>query len=249
MKITKFFNIIHTSRVFIIVFPLISSLIANAQIRSTTPVYPYPIEFAQPDGTTLTLLAKGDYVVNWGKTTDGYTIIRNNQGAYEYAIPDEDDNMTPSGILAHNSLLRSQEETTFLETVSKDLFFSKMQIKMLRENSSYIHGKAPTDVFPSTGTCNMLMILVNFNNTTTTYTQTNFNNYMNQAGYSYQSATGSFKDYYLDDSYNLLVISTTVVGWVTAPNAHNYYGPDSKWTELARDAVVAANTANPGWND
>jgi M6 family metalloprotease-like protein len=82
------------------------------------------------------------------------------------------------------------------------------------------------------------MILANFNNTTTTYTQTNFSNYMNQVNYN---GTGSFKDFYLEVSNGLLTVNTTVTIWVILPNPHDYYGPESKWGQFAYDAVVAAD--------
>ncbi|MCX6277630.1 MAG: M6 family metalloprotease domain-containing protein, partial [Bacteroidetes bacterium] len=82
------------------------------------------------------------------------------------------------------------------------------------------------------------MILANFSNTTTTFTQANFNNYMNQLNYN---STGSFKDFYIEVSYGQLTVNTTVTVWVTLPNTHDYYGPGAKWGEFAFAAVTAAN--------
>ena len=93
--------------------------------------------------------------------------------------------------------------------------------------------------FPTTGNRKLLLILANFSNTTTTYTQAQFNNYMNQTNYN---GTGSFKDFFLECSYGTLTMTTTVTAWVTLPNTHDYYGPDANWGEFAYDAVVAANS-------
>ena len=84
----------------------------------------------------------------------------------------------------------------------------------------------------------MILILANFSDTYTTYSQTNFNNMMNQNNYS---GVGSFKQYYLEVSYGQLTVNTTVIGWVEVPHNHDYYGPESRWAEFARDAVYAAD--------
>ncbi|MCX7861489.1 MAG: M6 family metalloprotease domain-containing protein [Bacteroidales bacterium] len=210
------------------------------------PAYPYPSEYKQPDGTILTIIMQGDEMVNWAKTMDGYSLVNNpNNHAWEYAILDQDGNMMSSGIIAHDVHLRTKQENTFLTTIQKGYTYSKAQIIAKRKAFSITKRTKTTSDFPTTGTVKMLVILVNFPNTTTTYTQTNFDNYMNQTGYSFQNATGSFKDYYLATSYNQLTVVSTVVGWVTAPNPHDYYGPEDKWSELARDAIVAARNAYP----
>ena len=50
--------------------------------------YPYPVKVTQPDGTTITVTLQGDEKVKWAITTDGYTLMYNNRGVYEYAIQD-----------------------------------------------------------------------------------------------------------------------------------------------------------------
>jgi M6 family metalloprotease-like protein len=120
------------------------------------------------------------------------------------------------------------------------LFFSKDQVGEMKDILQ--NGGAPyaplSGGFPTTGTRNLIMILANFSNTTTTYSQTNFNNYMNQVNYN---STGSFRDYFIEVSYGQLTVNTTVTVWVTLPNTHDYYGPSSKWGQFAFDAVAAAN--------
>lgn len=202
---------------------------------------PKPINYSQPDGTTLTINLKGDERIHWSETTDGYTLLSNKDGAYVYAIKDKKGFLTFSDIVAHNPENRNSNELAFLQNISKNFRFSDEQIKEMRQSvlPVNINRKGTTmGGFPTTGTRKMLMILANFSNTTTTIPQSSFNNYMNQANYN---GTGSFKDYYLEVSYGQLTVNSTVTIWVTLPNTHNYYGPDSKWGEFAYDAVVAAN--------
>jgi len=211
-----------------------SSLSANA-----VPAYPGLISFMQPDGSTIRIYLKGDEKVKWAETEDGYSILFNAQGYYEYAVTDSKGDLTPSGIIAKNIESRPPANLSFLSTVTKHNRYSASQISMAKQIWDASNPeKNGAKAFPTTGTRKLLLILANFNNTTTTYTQAQFNNYMNQTNYN---GTGSFKDYFLESSYGALTMNTTVTAWVTLPNTHNYYGPEANWGEFAYDAVVAAN--------
>jgi M6 family metalloprotease-like protein len=63
---------------------------------------------------------------------------------------------------------------------------------------------------------------------------------MNEPGYN---GTGSFKDYYLEVSRDLLTINSTITPWVKVQENHDYYGPDKKWGEFALQSVQAAADA------
>jgi len=198
-------------------------------------------QFTQPDGSTLTISGRGDEFIHWAVSIDGYTLIHNEQGAFEYATLANDGKMITSGILAHEPGNRSFTEINFLNTISTGLFYTAAQVAEIKEKCPIKREYgAKIGGFPTTGTNKMLLILANFSNTSTTYTQTNFDNYMNQANYN---GIGSFKDFYLQNSYNLLTVNTTVTIWVAVPNTHNYYGPEAKWGEFVRDAVNAADAA------
>lgn len=214
--------------------------IGNSNVFAVT-AFPKPIKYTQPDGSVITILMKGDERVNWAETLDNYTILPNRQGAYEYAITDDKGNLGLSGIIVNEIEKRTVGEKSFLSTIQKKLFYSKTQIdKLTSQNNSTRSMRIGG--FPTTGTRKLLVILANFNNTTPTYTQGNFDNYMNQPNYN---NTGSFRDYFIEASYGQLTVNSTVTVWVNLPKAHDYYGPNSKWAEFAYDAVVAAdNQAN-----
>lgn len=198
------------------------------------------ISYTQADGSTIQVYMHGDAVVHWASTSDGYSLLPDGQGNMEYAIMNSKGDMVASGVDARNPSSRSANELTFLNGVLKDLHFSQAQVDAKVVNHQFFAGpKNGAKSFPSTGNRNLLMILANFSNTSTTYTQAQFNNFMNQANYN---GTGSFKDYYYENSYGQLTITTTVTAWVTLSKTHDYYGPQSKWGEFAYDAVVAANS-------
>jgi M6 family metalloprotease-like protein len=228
------------SAFFYIALVVIGLLLIQADNAFAVIANPDPISYTQPDGSKLTILLKGDEFIHWAVTSDGYTIMTNSQGTYEYAAVDNLGRLVFSGIQAKDPDRRPQFERSWLTKTGKGLFFSEAQIREMKDQ--LVNGRAPnaplTGGFPATGTRKLLMILANFSNTSTTYGQANFNNYMNQVNYN---GTGSFRDYYIEVSYGQLTVNTTVTVWVTLPNTHDYYGPDTKWGEFAYQAVVAAN--------
>jgi hypothetical protein len=222
---------------FCIMLLTIGQFLTQADVAFAVIANPEPISYTQPDGTKLTILLKGDEFIHWAVTTDGYTIMTNSKGAYEYAAVDATGRLVFSGIQANDPLKRTQTEISWLNKTGKGLFFSKAQITEMK--GILTAGGAPQAPlmggFPSTGTRKLLMILANFSNTTTTYTQTNFSNYMNQANYN---GTGSFRDFYIEVSYGQLTVNTTVTVWVTLPNRIRVPGrcgrQQSGWRKLCR---------------
>ncbi|MDL2254898.1 hypothetical protein LJB78_01275, partial [Bacteroidales bacterium OttesenSCG-928-J16] len=92
------------------------------------PAYPHPVEYQLPDGSVITILLKGDERVHWAQTIDGYTLMRNQDGFYEYAILDENGDLAASGIQAVDESERTAAETAFLSGIRKDLRYSAEQI-------------------------------------------------------------------------------------------------------------------------
>jgi len=94
--------------------------------------YPYPVEITQLDGSKITILHKGDEKVKWAETSDGYSILFNKKGVYEYAIVDSKKDMIVSGIKAHDPSKRTTSEVSFLNNITKGLSYSYSQIGMMK---------------------------------------------------------------------------------------------------------------------
>lgn len=209
--------------------------------------YPYPVEITQPDGSKITIIQKGDERVKWAQTVDGYSIMRNHKGVYEYAIIDSKNDMIPSGIKAKNASERDSNENQLLSKIGKGLRYSKSQISMMRSISK-MHQKSSQKSFPTIGSRKLVCILIGFADKAITKTKTDFENLFNQIGYSTDGAQGSVYDYYKENSYGQLDLSITVAGpYVAAHNmayygANNSNGDDVKPEELITEAVVKANT-------
>lgn len=84
------------------------------------PAHRIPVMLTQPDGTMLTVCLEGDEFYHFNTTADGYTIMRNEAGAFEYARLDGM-TLVPTGVLAHDAADRSAEEVALLGSLTKRL--------------------------------------------------------------------------------------------------------------------------------
>ncbi|MBN2777846.1 MAG: M6 family metalloprotease domain-containing protein [Bacteroidales bacterium] len=213
------------------------------------PASPYSYSRILPDGNEITLVMRGDAVVNWEETEDGYTVFKNNDGFYVYAAIDKNGNLMPTNIIASNAQNRTSMEQTFLSGISKHLTFSSQQIE--QEFNNYYaeerNVKSADKSFPTTGTRKLITILVEFPDETFTRTQSEFNDLFNGSNYTLEGATGSVKTYYADNSFDQLDLTTDVVGPYTLPNNMAYYGgndgsgDDLRPQEMISDAIALAN--------
>ncbi len=237
------------SLLFVLFFTLISNFV------QAVPAYPYPIDHEQPNGQTITIELKGDEKVNWAETPDGYTILINKQGEYQYAIRNEAGDLVFSGVPVSSSANKSTEETNLLDTLPKKLFFSKPQLDQFRSVWE-IKEKNSLKAFPTTGEGTLLCILMETPDIPFTRDQEEFDALFNQINYTVDNATGSVKDYYLENSYGQLNLTVDVVGPFTASENMEFYADDARplfteGIELA-DPYVNYNeydNDNDGWVD
>jgi M6 family metalloprotease-like protein len=200
--------------------------------------YPYPITVTQPDGTQITIKLHGDEWYNWTTSTDGYRLIKNSKGVFEYAQL-KSGSLVASGVKASNAGVRTSTETGFVQTLSKTLSTSDLQIASVKRSSAQqaIHKAIASRVNKAqTGTFKLLVILANFSDTQTSYQSEDFDALLN-------TNVGSFHDFYLENSNGTLNVVSSVTAWVTLPNTHDYYGPEDRWGEFAYQAIKAAYTA------
>jgi M6 family metalloprotease-like protein len=222
-------------------------LIAIHQSAFAVKAYPYPVAIVQPDGTQLTIILRGDEHVKWAQTLDGYSIMRNSKGVFEYAILDSKYNMKPSGIKARNQSDRGDSDNQLLSKTKKGITYSRGQVGMMKSISRMVQ-KSSQRTFPTIGSIKLVCILIGFTDKPFSLTQTEFNDLFNQLGYSDDSATGSVYDYYKENSYGQLELTVTVAGPYTAAQNMAYYGAnDADGNDVRPDVLVteAVNLANP----
>jgi len=232
---------------FLLIFLL---LISINQLSYGIPAYPFPVEIIQPDGTKIVVIQKGDEHVKWAQTIDGYSLMRNKSGVFEYSTISSGNDMIPSGIPAKNQSERSPSDIQFLSKTSKGLVYSKSQVNRLKSLSN-LYLKSAQKAFPTSGSRKLICILIGFTDKAFTKTKADFENLFNQVGYTSDGATGSVADYYKENSYNQFNLSVTVAGPYAAAHNMAYYGANNaNGNDINPGALVseAVTLANPSIN-
>ncbi len=182
------------------------------------PAYPKPITVAQPDGRMVTVCLRGDERLNWAQTTDGYTLLRNEDGYWTFARQDRHGNLVASSLVYDNTSVQARKHG-----IKPNLQFSKAQMAKAAARQKSRNDMMVDGTFPSTGKRKLLLLLVNYSDTKPTFSRQDFDRMMNEKGYG---GIGSFRDYYLEQSYGKLDIDVTVTDWITLPKPKGTYGPD-----------------------
>ena len=184
------------------------------------PAYPGLITVKQPSGKTVSIYLRGDEHNHWGETPDGYTLLRDGEGFWAFARATAEGGIEASALRYDGSSLAAERAG-----IRKGLRPSR-SISQPEVQQPGVHKAKKLQVsnsFPTKGKHKLLMLLINYNDTETLYTQADFQNVMNQENYA---GTGSFRDYYLEQSFGQLDIETTVTPWVKLNGAKRYYGSE-----------------------
>lgn len=209
---------------------LIVVLLFAAGIRLyAVSAYPYPVEVQQPNGEIIKIQLHGDEFFHYITAEDGSVVMQGDKGYYVYANISEDGSLTPSTVSVTNQSLKS----SFLNVVRADSEEFKEKIvrpasKRVREKRQEAHGREPFALRNARGGAadddRYLVILVEFADVKFKKTAADFSAMLNQTGYDANGATGSVKDYYVDNSMGKFEPQFDVYGPVTLPNSMTYYG-------------------------
>jgi len=215
-------------------------LLFSAVITFADPAWPDSVLVHQPDGTNLWVYDRGDEFYNWTESTDGYPIVRNNSGIFEYASI-ESKQLQPSGVKVHNVQEKASDEDSFakrqLAAVRKNLKKANSNVKRIGAQ----HRSLGIPSSPVVGTRKVLTILAQFTDKPFTYNATNFDSIMNTIGYTGHENAGSVRDYYYENSYGQLTIQSVVIGPFTAAHNSVYYSrPQGSTGDHAADLVLEA---------
>jgi M6 family metalloprotease-like protein len=216
---------------------------------------PFPVTIAQPDGSELTIIGKGTPRLHYTESTDGYTLLPNKDGVYEYAVQTREGGLTLSGIKASEAQMRGVKEISylkalphelretpeFLELNSGDKLFKQNQDNNGQTGSSE---QPLAQSFPTMGKRKVLMLLIQYPDYKPKYTVQNFKDLMNKEGYG---TAGSFHDFYMQNSFGKLDLNVDVFGWYTADSSYKFYGQNSglqgTTPYLIAEAIDAAHDA------
>ncbi|MDE5942509.1 MAG: M6 family metalloprotease domain-containing protein [Muribaculaceae bacterium] len=197
-------------------------------------------EVTQPDGTMLRVSIHGDETFHYYLSEDGYPILTVGD-TYYYASADASDPLKASPFKATAPDRRTDAVKEFLGTVdaasavkrmvsaARDMTKAKRISKapMRIDGSGRPHyGLFPDTSFPSTGEPKSLVILAEFANVDflTPDAKDYFTEMMNGEGYGLNGATGSARDYFIDNSNGKFKPTFDVFGPVKLSKPMSYYG-------------------------
>lgn len=192
----------------------------------------------QPDGTTLNISKHGDEYFHYTTTDDGYLLTKNAAGVYEYAEFDGQ-NIRSLGVAAKPIDKRSKADLKVLAKLSNAPISADTQ-NTLRSKAQATRSQQPAKV----GTVNLatkgLLILVNYTDVEfqSENTQTAMNEMLNGENYNYLGATGSARQYFIDQSSGKYTPQFDVIGPITLPNKRAYYGANKNKNDIRPEYMV-----------
>jgi len=160
------------------------------------------------DGSTVMVRLAGDEFFSYMVTSDGRIVKEE------------------SGVMVETGKTEADMNTQYVSR-------QRMKSKLMGENQQKVVAKTSSGAY-SKG----LVILVNFSDQSFTFSQSEFNNMLNQQGYNNYGATGSVKDYFVDNSGGNYNPVFDVFGPYTLDHNTAYYGAPSEYDNDSRPAQM-----------
>ncbi len=180
----------------------------------------------------------GDEFYAWAESEDGYTLLMDQQGSWVYALPAADGSLRQSGQVYFPGDASAPASARGLRPDSDWL---RTYVGAMRAQRDAMSARVRNERVE--GEWNVLLILIHYPDQSTQVSSEAFEAMMNEPGYM---DIGSFRDFYLDQSYGRFGTTHTVTQWYTATHEHDYYGYNvGYWAaqELIAEAVEAADAA------
>ena len=201
-----------------------------------------PVQVRQSDGTTITVILRGDEHINWYTTLDGVLLVQATDNSYYVGKVTKDGRLIATQQLAHEAAWRSNAETNLISKQDKDKFYTYVSKVAEQSENSYNNrpltritvdsGCDGVPYFPHTGSPKALVILAEFADTTFTIQNTKpvFTNYLMNEGHFTETAYAQNRNYkgvrgyFKDCSYGQFTPTFDVVGPVKLPKPQTVYG-------------------------
>lgn len=196
-------------------------MVLTALVARAIPADPGTIIVQQPGGP-LELKLIGDEFYHFNTTADGFTVMLDNNGHYQYARQ-QGGQLVLSGIIAHDRAFRTVAENTFLATIRPYLTDERQMARSKdfrhRAQGGGLHAPA-LDTSKFRG----LIVLINYSDKTFRMSNPKsfYNEMVNKQNFTgfnwngrFQSCTGSMRDYFSYQSNGAFEPEFDVVGPVT----------------------------------
>lgn len=228
--------------------------------------YPRPKTITQPDGSTITIIGHGDEFRHYVTTTDGYTVIKGNDGFYRYAVS-AGGRLKASQVKASDVNCRTSFEINFLASIDRNLKPSisatgeKLRKLAVRNDAPFCQSmkrtgmkKTVSNVKTEPTNYRGLVILVNFTDRKFSRGENArqlVDDMMNKPGHtSYVDpllngifrCTGSVRDYFFDNSNGKFLTEFDVVGPIEIDEDQYYINSTERTYELCKKVLETADS-------
>ena len=217
------------------------------------PAHPEPYVAHNADGTTVTISLYGDEFYHFNTTSDGYTVLRNNEGNYVYADK-LDGKLVPTSTQAHDEAFRSANERALLATLTKRMT-DKESVTRSKQARSRRDTRMRAERSFDPSSFRGLVILVNFNDRkfsrsdansffTRLLNEKNYNGYRNEDGswtYFGSNFTGSVSDYFSDNTMGVFTPQFDVVGPIDVDASCRQDDSTGSFSEVFKQVVKLAD--------
>lgn len=211
---------------------------------------PDPVVLTQPDGSTLSVVISGDEHHHILRTEDGVMILRGEDGFYRYAGLDDESRLAPIGSIARDAKLRSADERVEISRIDRGALLDRAQADRegrLKAKNSRIFPRRLTSTregegaqrlpglcdkaFPSFGEQKAIVILVEYQDVRFEVENPKdyFTRMLNEEGFADNGATGSARDYFINNSMGQFKPQFDVYGPILLEKNRAYYGGNDYW--------------------
>eukprot|EP00639_Heterosigma_akashiwo_P013286 CAMPEP_0206369746 /NCGR_PEP_ID=MMETSP0294-20121207/5488_1 /ASSEMBLY_ACC=CAM_ASM_000327 /TAXON_ID=39354 /ORGANISM="Heterosigma akashiwo, Strain CCMP2393" /LENGTH=885 /DNA_ID=CAMNT_0053816575 /DNA_START=279 /DNA_END=2936 /DNA_ORIENTATION=+ len=220
----------------------VSSIIAN----------PDAIDTVEEGGVQYTLRLKGDAFFHYDEDEDGQKVVKAQDGHYYYAQGfDQSGELVPSTIRLGGDRRRLQEKISpeVVYGLEMSAQAQRMRHSKLSQRMQLSQMKSGRKLATTTGQVKNLVIPILFSDHVgrSLPAQSDIDQIWNVDGGHpvYSSSTGaSIREYFLEQSYGQLEVTSTVLDWIEVSNTEAYYGNgNSGLSTLIWDLLTEALTS------
>ena len=229
------------------------------------PVRPSAFKVTQPDGRQLELTVIGDEFGHITRTADGIAVVRDNSGAWRYAVTADAGHAIAGQTLAHDRKDRSISEQKMVAAINQRaitgniLGTHRQQSSIIAGGSSYAQpGDYALTHFKRSGSPKVLVVFIEFPDKRFSkdsqtmrsiynqmYNEHGLNDTIIHNGNIIINNSGSVREYFEAQSYGIFSPSFDIIGPIMADSSYVFYGHNDNGVDGNdyRNAQVLANEA------
>ncbi len=195
------------------------------------------IPFTQPDGSRFIGRMVGDQYLHYAVDQDGAILVRQEDGWWCYAAFDADNRFISTGVRVGKAGKGAVSFVTEVPQALKHAARAKKALcppvrrKSFKKREATRAGLSPEqDGSGSPALVRGLVLLAEFRDTTFRYSRQDFDNLLNQEGYSYLGAEGCAREYFASQFGDKVTFEFQVAGPYKLSKSQAWYGANDSQT-------------------